>query len=106
MIIKELFFKLMYKSRTVEFVADSGRKYIIEYCRTPFWTYENRTVINFFRSKFIWWHGQVWEVFKNGGRCGFSTYCTEGVFVKRKMQKFLVAEVNRLEKIFNKEDNG
>lgn len=105
MIFKELFFKLMYKSRTVELVADSGRKYIIEYNRLPFWVYENRTVRNFFRSKFVSWHGQVWEVFKNGGRCGFGTYCAEGIFPKHKMEKFLAAEVSRLEKIFNKENN-
>ena len=104
MILENLFYKLMYRKRTIKFKAISGRNYIVEYHRTPFWTYEERTLKLFFKEKFNSWHGQVWEVFKNGGQCGFGTWYTQTIFPRRKMKEFLIAEVRRLERIFNKEN--
>lgn len=80
-------------------IADSGRNYIVEYHRSPFWTYEKPTLKLFFKNKFNSWHGMVWEVFPNGGTCGFGTYCTITYFLHREMKKFLTAEVSRLEKV-------
>lgn len=103
MIPDNLFYKLMYRRKAVKLKTDSGRTYIIEYHRSPFWTYENPTLKLFLQKKFRTWHGQIWRVFKNGGRCGFGTTCIFTLFPRRAMKKFLIREVNYLEKIFNKE---
>lgn len=38
------FYKIMYKKYTLECNTDSGRKYIVEYHRSPFWAYEKPTL--------------------------------------------------------------
>jgi hypothetical protein len=100
----ELFYKLMYRKHVIKRKCSSGRTYVVEYHRSPFWTYEERTLKRFFKEKVGTWHGQVWEVFENGGRCGFGTICLVGtLFPYFAMKKFLIAETNYLEKILNKE---
>ncbi len=101
----ELFYKMMYRRKTIQIKADSGRVYIVEYHRSPFWTYENRTLKLFLKEKIKTWHGQVWEVFKNGGSCGFTTICITTMFPRHQMKKFLIVESNRIEKILNKEND-
>lgn len=101
MIPNNIFYKIMYKSRTIEFKADSGRKYIVEYHRSPFWSYEIPTLKLFFKEKIKTWHGQVWEVFENGGSCGFGTCCIITMFPRKEMKRFLNNEVKHLERIFN-----
>ena len=49
--MKKLFYKFMYHNKTIKLKADSGRTYIIEYHRSPFWTYENPTLKLFFKEK-------------------------------------------------------
>lgn len=105
MIPNNLFYKLMYRKRTIKLRAPSGRNYIVEYHRPPFWTNEERTLKLFFKEKFNAWHGQVWEVFPSGGMCGFGTWFTRTLFPRRQMKKFLASEVRHLERIFNKENN-
>lgn len=102
--MKKLFYKFMYRNKTIKLKTDSGRTYIIEYHRSPFWTYEDRTLKLFFQQKIRTWHGQVWKLCPNGGRVGFTTVCIIEMFPRRQMKYFLIREVNRLEKIFNKEN--
>ena len=100
----ELFYKLMYKKKTITRKCDSGRTYVVEYCRSPFWTYEERTLKLFFKKKIKTWHGQVWKVFTNGGKCGFGCICLiDTMFPRRDMKKFLIRETNCLESILNKD---
>lgn len=100
----ESFYKLMYKKKTITRKCDSGRIYIVEYYRSPFWTYEERTLKLFFEKKIKTWHGQVWEVFTNGGKCGFGCIClVDTMFPRSNMKKFLVRETNYLESILNKD---
>lgn len=102
--MKNLFFKFMYRQKTITLKTDSGSTYMVEYHRSPFWTYEDRTLKLFFKKKIKTWHGQIWLVYPNGGHCGFATNCIITMFPRRQMKKFLISEVNRLEKIFNKEE--
>ena len=102
--MKNLFYKFMYRNKIIALTAPSGRTYIIEYHRSPFWTYEDRTLKLFFKEKIKTWHGWVWKLHPNGGKVGFGTNCIYTMFPKREMKKFLIREVNRLEKIFNKEN--
>ena len=97
----ELFYKFMYRKKTIKLQGASGRNYIVEYHRSPFWTYEERTLKLFFQKKFNLWHGQVWEVFDSGSTCGFGTCCVQTLFPHHEMKKFLDAEVFRLERIFD-----
>ena len=106
MILSNWFYRLMYRTRILKFKAESGRNYIVEYHRSPFWTDEKPSLKLFFKKKYTLWHGQVWEVFGNG-KCGFGTYCVRTWFPRREMKRFLRAEVHHLEKIFNHEyDEG
>lgn len=98
------FYKFMCRSRTIKLKADSGRVYVVKYHRSQFWTYETPSLKLFFEEKYAWWHGQVWKVYDGGGGCGFGTICTRAIFPRQKMKKFLKAEVERLERIFNKEN--
>jgi hypothetical protein len=102
--MKKIFYKFMYRNKIIKLKADSGRTYIIEYHRSPFWTYEDPTLKLFFKEKIKTWHGQVWKLHPNGGRIGFTTVCMIDMFPRRQMKYFLIREVNRLEKIFNKEN--
>ena len=70
----------------------NGTRYICEYHRSPFWAYEKPTIKLFVKSKLCTWHGQVWEVFPRGGRCGFGSNCISALFPKKRMQKFLDTE--------------
>ena len=81
-----LFYKTYYHEKIIE-----GTKYIVEYQRSPFWAYEKPTLKLFLKDKLRTWHGQVWEVFPNGSRCGFGTNCIIAWFPKKRMQKFLDA---------------
>ena len=76
-----------------------GIRYMIEYSRSPFWTYEKPTWRLFLKEKLCLWHGQVWEEFPGGGRCGFGTCCLRALFPKKKMKQFLLAESRRVHKI-------
>lgn len=101
----ELFYKFMYRKKIIKIKVDSGRVYIIEYHRSPFWTNEDYTLKLFFKKKIKTWHGRVWEVFENGGRCGFGSVCIiNTIFPRREMKKFLIKESNCIEKILNKEN--
>lgn len=95
------FYKFMYRNKVIKLKADSGRKYIVEYHRSPFWTYEKPSLKLFFKEKYAVWYGQVWEVFENGGRCGFSTCCIKMLFPRKEMKQFLHNVTYYLEKIFN-----
>ena len=102
-IFMRLFYKFMYRNHTITRKCKSGRTYIIEYQRSPFWTYEKRSLRLFFKEKMCTWHGQVWRVFENGGKCGFGTRCVVGkLSPRREMKAFLVHETNYLEKILDK----
>ena len=98
------FYRFMYRKKIIKLKADSGRNYIVEFERSPFWTYEKPSLRLFFKEKYSTWHGQVWLVYKNGGKCGFGTWCTRTLFPHREMKKFLRAEMHHLERIFNKEN--
>ena len=100
------FYRFVYRSKTIKLKAPSGRNYIIEYNRSPFWTYEQRTLRNFFKDKINLWHGQVWLVYDGGSKCGFGTTCIKAMFPRRRMKRFLKNEVYWLEKIFSKEDEN
>lgn len=100
--MKKLFYKFMYRNKTIKLKTDSGRTYAIKYHRSPFWTYEKPTLKLFFEQKINTWHGQVWKVYPNGGSVGFETICITTLFPRHQMKKFLLSEVNRLEKIFNR----
>jgi hypothetical protein len=102
--MKKLFYKFMYRNKTIQLKTDSGRTYIVEYHRSPFWTDEDRTLKLFFKKKIKTWHGWVWKLNPNGGRVGFGSTCIITMFPRRQMEEFLIREVNRLEKIFNKEN--
>ena len=104
MIPNNWFYRFMYRKRVMKVTTSSGKNYIVEYHRSPFWTYDKRNLRTFFKDKFKTWHGQVWMVFPNGGRCGFGTICIKTIFPYRQMKDFLAAEVWRLERILNKEN--
>ena len=86
-----IFLTLFYKVKVIN-KEINGVKYIVEYARSPFWAYEEPSLKLFFSKKIKTWHGQVWEIFPRGGRCGFGTTCIEAMFPKKKMQAFLDRE--------------
>ena len=85
------FLKHFYKLYTEEKIIN-GTRYIVEYHRSPFWSYEEPTLKLFIKDKLRTWHGQVWEVFPSGSRCGFGTTCFAALNPKKRMKKFLDAE--------------
>lgn len=85
------FLNHFYHVRTIE-KNINGTRYICEYHRSPFWGYEEPRLKLFFKDKLRTWHGQVWEVFPKGSRCGFGTTCFSALFPKKRMQKFLDTE--------------
>lgn len=70
----------------------NGVRYIVEYVRSPFWAYEEPSLRLFVKDKFRTFHGQVWEVFPRGGRCGFGCTCITTLFPRKKMRNFLDKE--------------
>lgn len=70
--------------------------YEVEYYRSPFWGYEKPSVKLFLEKKLHSWHGQVWECFPNGGRCGYGTTCIWALFPKTKMKRFLHTEAKHV----------
>lgn len=80
-----------YKVYTIE-KDINGIKYLIEYVRSPFWAYEKPSIRLFIKDKLCTWHGQVWEIFPQGGRCGFGCNCIKALFPKKNMQNFLDKE--------------
>lgn len=96
----ELFYGFMYRKKRIGLKSGSGRNYIVEYRRSPFWSYEKPSLKLFFSEKINTWHGEIWLVYENGGRCGFGTNCLRTIYPGHKMKKFLVREVNNLERIF------
>lgn len=70
--------------------------YEVEYHRSPFWAYEKPSVRLFLKKKLRTWHGQVWECFEGGGRCGFGTTCIWTLFPRKEMKKFLHAEAQNI----------
>ena len=84
-------FKWFYRKHTLTTIIDD-RKFIIEYYRSPFWTYEKPTIKLFLKEKINSWHGNVWEVKPNGSRIaagfGFSTCCKK-YFPRKHMRAFL-----------------
>ena len=85
------FLNHFYKVYTIE-KNIKETKYICEYHRSPFWGYEKPTLRMFIKDKLITWHGEVWEVFPKGSRCGFGTTCFTAMFPKKRMKKFLDTE--------------
>ena len=85
------FFNRFYHVHTIE-KNINGTRYICEYHRSPFWAYERAGLKLFFKDKLRTWHGQVWEVFPKGSRCGFGSTCFSALFPKKRMQKFLDTE--------------
>lgn len=85
------FIKLFYKQYTIE-KDINGIRYIIVYHRSLFWAYEEPTLRLFFSKKLRTWHGQVWEIFPRGGRCGFGTNCIVALFPWKRMKDFLDRE--------------
>lgn len=90
------FLNHFYKLYTEEKIIN-GTRYIIEYHRSPFWTDEKPTLKLFIKDKLRTWHGQVWEVFPHGSRCGFGTICFMALHPKKIIKKFLDTESKRLE---------
>lgn len=70
--------------------------YEVEYYRSPFWVDEKPSVKLFLEEKLRIWHGQVWECFDGGGRCGFGTTCIWTLFPRWKMKKFLRTEAKHI----------
>lgn len=97
------FFNHFYKKYIIE-KNIKGTKYICEYYRSPFWAYEKPTLRLFFSDKINTWHGQVWEVFPKGGRCGFGSICFTAMFPKKHMKKFLDRESRFVWNACNKRD--
>lgn len=92
--------KLFYKTYHLHYKINNST-YEVEYHRSPFWTYEKVSILLFLKKKLRTWHGQVWLLYPNGGRCGFGTICEKALFPKRRMKKFLICEATRLEKLLN-----
>lgn len=90
------FLNHFYKLYTEEKIIN-GTRYIIEYRRSPFWTYEEPMLKLFIKDKLRTWHGQVWKVFPGGSRCGFGIICFTALYPKKRMKKFLDIESKRLE---------
>lgn len=86
-----LFLNHFYKVCTLTKVVN-GVTYIIEYCRSPFWAYEEPSLRLFVKEKLITWHGQVWELLPRGSRCGFGTICIGALFPVKRMSNFLDRE--------------
>ena len=100
-----IFIKPFYKKHKIRRVID-GIVYEVEYHRSPFWTYEKPSIILFFKNKLCTWHGQVWEVFPNGGRCGFATsFVRNKMFPRKRFSKFLDVESRHIHKICHSKDN-
>jgi len=90
--------KPFYKKHKIR-CSINGNVYEVEYRRAPFWTYEKPSIIFFLKNKLRTWHGQIWEVFPNGGRCGFTTLCvTNKIFPMKEFSKFLDVESRRIHK--------
>lgn len=89
--ILDWFLSFFYKVYTIE-KEINGVKYLIEYRRSPFWVYEEPSIKLFIKDKLCTWHGQVWEKFPGGGRCGFGCNCIKALFPKKNMQNFLDKE--------------
>ena len=85
------FLNHFYKMYTIEKCIE-GTKYMVEYHRSPFWGYEDPSLKLFFKDKLCTWHGQVWEIFPGGSRCGFGTTCIKALFPKKRMRRFLDQE--------------
>ena len=100
--LNRLLVRLLYRKHRITNTIN-GVNYIIEYSRSPFWTYERPSLWRFLIEKSTLWHGQVWEVFPNGGRCGFSHNCIRAVFPRRQMKDFLIRESNIVYKICYKD---
>ena len=83
--------RLLYRNHRIHRTLN-GVHYIVEYSRSPFWTYEKPTLRLFLTKKATLWHGQVWEVFPSGGRCGFGHTCIRAVFPRKQMRRFLLCE--------------
>ena len=90
-ILLHWFLNPFYHVHTIEKNID-GTRYICEYHRSPFWAYEEPGLKLFFKDKLRTWHGQVWEIFPKGSRCGFGSTCFSALFPKKRMKKFLDTE--------------
>lgn len=93
-------YSLFYKTYHLYYKINDST-YEVEYHRSPFWTYEKESILLFLKKKIRTWHGQVWLLLPNGGRCGFDTICEKALFPKRRMKKFLTYTATRLEKLLN-----
>ena len=84
-------FKWFYRKHTLTTIIDD-QKFIIEYYRSPFWTYEKPTIKLFLKEKINSWHGNVWKVKPNGSRiaAGFNySTCCKSWFPRKYMRAFL-----------------
>lgn len=84
-------FNWFYKKHTLN-TEIAGRKFIVEYSRTPFWTYEKASFKLFLKEKINTWYGSVWEVTPNGSRiaAGFNFgECCKAYFPKKFMKNLL-----------------
>lgn len=84
-------FNWFYKKYTLS-TEIAGRKFIVEYSRTPFWTYEKPSLKLFLKEKINTWYGSVWEVTPNGSRiaAGFNFgECCKAYFPKKFMKNLL-----------------
>ena len=99
------FLNRFYRLYTEEKIIN-GTRYIVEYHRSPFWAYEEPTLKLFIKDKLRTWHGQVWEVFPGGSRCGFGTTCFTAMFPKKRMRNFLDAESKYVWRACNGGGNG
>ena len=69
-----------------------GRKFVVDYCRIPFWTNEKPSLKLFLKEKINTWYGSVWEVTANGSRiaAGFNFgECCKAYFPKKFMKNLL-----------------
>lgn len=92
-----LIYALFLKNKHI-FHTINGVKYMVEYSRLSFWTYEKPSWRLFFKEKLCYWSAQVWDVFPNGGKCGFGTASILAIFPRKYAKKFLIKESSRLYK--------
>lgn len=84
-------FNWFYKKHTLSTVID-GRKFVVDYCRIPFWTNEKPSLKLFLKEKINTWYGSVWEVTPNGSRIAAGFHfgeCYRAYFPKKFMRNLL-----------------
>lgn len=96
--MKDALYKFLCRRKISHYICN-GEPFIVEYHRTPFWAYETPSLKLFLKEKASSWHGQVWLMFPNGGRCGFESIHMVSWFPRSRMRNFLKCEAQRISKL-------